>query len=338
MENSILYSGEKERIAYLDLLRVISAFLVIFLHAAAVFCVHGYPTRSWHLIAFCQMVSRIGVPLFIMVSGALFLNPQKNITFENLFKKYIPRLGLVFVFWWVVYEFVDFWLKGTPLSLSGFLDPKVHLWFLPMLIGLYLLVPILRVLVQNQRLTEYFLSVWVIITLLNDIPMSSHLLDWSHFPVISNNVGYFVLGYYLTGVKYSERFFRTALGLAIICIIVDFGLIEWLTLQNGSATSKILATTSVFKILPSAIVFLIAKKYAGRVGKKTGMVIRYLQGDMLGVYLIHMLWLMLLRKMLIFHLTSSIISIPLMSVIGFALSIASIELLRRIPLIKKLVN
>jgi surface polysaccharide O-acyltransferase-like enzyme len=86
-----------------------------------------------------------------MISGAFFLDPNKNIQMKKLFQKYILRLIIAYIFWSFFYAVEVFILSNEVLSLTSLkmiiketITSHYHLEFLPMIIGLYLLVPILR--------------------------------------------------------------------------------------------------------------------------------------------------------------------------------------------------
>ena len=64
----------KERIIYFDYLRVLATMAVIFLHVAAQNWYNtDINTLNWHVFNIYDSIVRWGVPIFIMISGALFL-------------------------------------------------------------------------------------------------------------------------------------------------------------------------------------------------------------------------------------------------------------------------
>lgn len=132
------------RILYFDFLRVLATFAVILLHiSGSVFdpeaqCSLG---EYWFGIG-SNAATRWAVPCFVMLSGALFLNPQKEITLKKLYGKYVLRLLVIFLSWTLLYTFLFnpslFWIKGlSPVTphLSFVYNYPFHLWFIPMLIG-----------------------------------------------------------------------------------------------------------------------------------------------------------------------------------------------------------
>ena len=148
-----------ERVLYLDFLKGVSIPLVVVLHVAAVgLSETEINSFSWQVCNMFDSLTRFVVPIFVMVSGAIFLNKQKKVNVYNSIK----RLLIPLLFWSLAYSFV------VNVSHSDFIDWKwivdflklafiasTHTWFLYMLIGLYMLIPLLRSIVENKKTEEY---------------------------------------------------------------------------------------------------------------------------------------------------------------------------------------
>lgn len=90
------------------------------------------------------------VPCFVMVTGALLLDENREVSFDKLFNKYILRaLGALVVFS-MVFRIFDIIMDkesfGLKSILKGFYEIFTgtgwsHIWYLYLLIGLYLLLP-----------------------------------------------------------------------------------------------------------------------------------------------------------------------------------------------------
>jgi len=110
----------------------------------------------------------VGVPLFVMLTGALLLNPVKaDEPLRVFYKKRWDRLGIPFIFWALIYFVWTFDVRGKPFTLFNIGQGLVsgsysHLWYLYLLIGLYSVTPILRVLVKhlNRKLFTYLMILW----------------------------------------------------------------------------------------------------------------------------------------------------------------------------------
>ena len=82
------------RIVYFDLLRCLAILLVIVLHSVANIIVNPafYQLPSWYLCMTVDPFDRAAVPLFFMISGALFLNHSKSGRIWAFYRHNIPKL------------------------------------------------------------------------------------------------------------------------------------------------------------------------------------------------------------------------------------------------------
>lgn len=99
------------------------------------------------------------MPVFIMISGAIFLNPDFDLSWEKLFKKYLRRIVVSYLIWQLIYcGWYYFAKEGDLVTVAKFLIGSYdHLWHLPMIAGLYLVTPLLRPLARRRQLLEYYL-------------------------------------------------------------------------------------------------------------------------------------------------------------------------------------
>ena len=104
--------------------------------------------------------------------------------------------------------------------LRGFVDPtivSIQFWYVYMILGLYILSPILSRWVQNAPISEieYALWIWIIVSLLQFFNFHSILIDYLRY--FTGAIGYFLLGYYLT-IKKDDIFRNRNLGLLLFLI------------------------------------------------------------------------------------------------------------------------
>lgn len=159
----------ESRITYLDILRLVSICAIVLLHVAGSFWyVLEVDTFDWMVTNFYDCATRWGVPVFVMISGALFLDPNRPQPLRKLWAKNILHLCVIILFWGLVNAL----LYKLPSSLSfasalavvkEIVFGPVHFWFLFMLLGLYILVPIIRCITANKQAMEYFLVIGLIV-------------------------------------------------------------------------------------------------------------------------------------------------------------------------------
>ena len=160
----------KERGVFLEWLRVIACFMVMAIHAAENFYLGGeapnvtfIATRSdafWVTVTEC--ICRVCVPLFVMTSSYL-LFPISRSTGEFL-KRRLARVFAPFAVWAVAYVIAS---GGNLWKFAfNFPDEGGHLWFVPMLMGLYLVMPLLSPWAEKvgKRELQGWLLLWLFTT------------------------------------------------------------------------------------------------------------------------------------------------------------------------------
>lgn len=134
------------RLSYIDILKVFAAFLIVLLHVSALYVdLNGAPVGELHYLI--NIISRVGLPLFIMVSGALLLRNQYRFNFQKRFF-YILK---IYAFWSAFYVLIDqlsLYFSGNalltlPEMAVHWIRGPFHFWYLAMLLGIYIFMPIL---------------------------------------------------------------------------------------------------------------------------------------------------------------------------------------------------
>ncbi|MCE5197311.1 MAG: acyltransferase family protein [Negativicutes bacterium] len=354
---------KQERVIFADLLRITATFAVMLLHIAA----GHWDTASvfsaeWHVMNFYNSAVRFCVPIFIMVSGMFFLDPERNLTYRKIYLKYILRIAVAFLFWSAAYAATPLilqWSRHLPIDRSmlkqaiiSFLTGHYHLWFLYMIAGLYAVTPFLRKIVRHdQTMTQYFLllsflfaSVVPLITRRSGPPLKSifnTILSYADFKFVLGNVGYFVAGHYLAQYALSrrKRLFLYALG--GFGFLATFLLTQFLSEQAGFGDLTFYQYNSPTVVLQSIAVFVffqsvfLNRNYA----PKLLPIISVLSSCSFGMYLVHPFILAFFSRMDIFScLNNPFIAIPLLARLVFVCSFLVSWLLRRIPKISSYIT
>ena len=186
----------KKRILYFDALKILSGIAVVIIHVISQYWYNlGVSTTNFKLLTFFDSLCRFCVPIYFMISGALFLNEEKDITIKDIFKKYILKIFIVYIFWNLCYGTLDIIiLKNQTLITDIFIDILINtilgkglfqLSFLVTIIGFYLCIPVLRLIAkkENKKILEYLILILFIFTSIN--PIIKQLFDISLFyPII----------------------------------------------------------------------------------------------------------------------------------------------------------
>lgn len=214
---------KKKRIFYFDALRTLAIISVIIIHVftrTAPFVFSEYaamPSLNWFIASFSDNFFRIGVDLFLMLSGALSLG--RNWDIKSFLGKRLPRIILPFIFWGLVLSCILMIIQFFAPSFIRVIDSFtlenivnfiisswkaqsifVPYWFFWMILGTYLIMPIFNkwLLHSDLKEAEYFLCLWLITCIFDKTLMTTFPVQLSYF---TGAIGFVVLGYYLRHTK-----------------------------------------------------------------------------------------------------------------------------------------
>ena len=108
-----------KRVIYFDILKAIAIIFVILIHVVSEhWDTLDVNSGSFVSLSLLDSVSRFCVPLYFMISGAIFLNEEKKITIKDILKKYIPRILLIFIFWNMAYTLIYYCVNDKVIDIS----------------------------------------------------------------------------------------------------------------------------------------------------------------------------------------------------------------------------
>lgn len=222
-----------------------------------------------------------------------------------------------------------------------------HLWYLPMIAGLYLVTPLLRPLARRRQLLEYYLLLallfaWLLPTGLDLIRLwpnapkhtadalaaLNRLLGKLALQTVMGFGGYYMAGYYVSQAHMSKRnlYFVQALGL--LGAGATIGLSGWLTAKAGHLRLTLYSYNSFFVLLESSALFLSLQTRKPRLWSEE--VLGELAGSVMGIYLLHPLLIYYWGKTPVWQLAASNSAwLPGLVILIFASSLAIVWLLRR---------
>ena len=283
------------------------------------------------------------VPAFVLISGAIFLSPHKHIDYYILFNKYVKRIVFALLIFGLPMTFAETFLNTNNLSLGSTIFTGItnwiyghswaHMWYLYMLIGLYLITPIIKPFLNQAKNKEVHIALIVMFIISSIIPtLINYNIPITSFLVISTPfIFIYMLGYYLQWrVDYKQKsrniiFSVTTLLICTISIIIR--ILSEISIHGYSDPACILMGASMFVLFKQLeIKSLIAEK---------------LSIYCFGVYLIHTVFINALYKILhitplnILGNTSPAITIPLFFMIFSIISFISVFILIKIPFFKK---
>lgn len=338
-----------ERNISLDLLRIFATFAVIILHTAKrAWYVADVASSGWSFVNFYDCAVRWAVPVFVMISGALMAD--REYTLKDLYGRKILRLVTCYIFWNLIYLMIWTMEGASDWLLSKVLiEGNYHLWFIPMIIGLYIALPIINKITADKKLTSYFLVISLIFSFI--LPQTvavlgkfddAHAANFSaaydnfHIFMFIGYSFYFVMGYFLVKTKLSQTVKAMLLIAGAVGLFATVFLTSVMSGRNGAADDMFMDYMTVNVMLMSVGVFVLFTMLPGGKGKEHKF-IRLLSRSSFGVYLVHEAFLIFMDKHMDFGVMtiSPLISVPLISLVVFVLSYAVSLALNSIPVVKK---
>ena len=293
------------RYDYLDILRILAAFGIVVIHLSPLQSLE-VSSAAWRAANALISPFRASVVLFFMISGALFLDPHREISTRRLFGKTLARMLTSFFFWSAVYALAHCILygKGKWTFLNQLLRGHYHMWYIFTAASLYLITPILRSVTASRRTTEYLLGVGFLLTFVCARVIGFvELLEPLHADVVASMrsfylqlnpyhslyfVFYFVLGHYLHAYPPERRLARLALPAFVLFSLITGTLCGWHSAVLGE-TSAYFGDLASLNVLGMAVsLFVAARAYVrDAMPERAKRGIRRLSEDTYGIYLVH---------------------------------------------------
>lgn len=237
----------KNRIVFLDWLRVAACFMVMCVHSTEPFYLGGEGTQVlnhtnavWSTLFDSAFRACIG--LFVITSSYLLFPLQKPV--GAFFKRRFQRVVVPFIVWAVILG-VIYGIKDANLGdefkpfVFNFNQYWGHFWFVYMILGLYLIMPLLSPWAErvSKRQERAFLLVWLFTTLFPFFRQaalafsgSSELwgeANWNEFGLfyyVSGFAGYMILGHYFK-VHVPQMSWKRTLAIAVPMWAVGYAIV-----------------------------------------------------------------------------------------------------------------
>jgi len=343
-----------KRLYHYDLVRIIAIFSVIVVHTSGSFYRALSPVTSfnWQVSNIYSTSGKFSICIFMMVSGMLFLNPKKSITIYDLFRKNILRIVTSFIFWAIAYALFGLYIKilmkgfSTGLLHEFFIDVvrgNYHMWFCYMIIGIYLIVPFIRLISSDENLMKYFLILSIIFV--STIPVLQLFPDVVSEPIsivvtqlrlnfVLGWVGIFILGYYLSYCNITKKTEIISYILGTLSLITTIVLNGLLSIRNGENYEGLYDLTNINILLTAVAVFIFFRLRVSKVefSERSKKLILLLSECSFGVYFIHVFLIIMFQQYALDKmLYNAAIAVPVLSAGIFIVSAIVIYIFRKIP-------
>lgn len=345
----------KNRVYYFSCLRAIACIGVVLLHTYFCAVLQWNPGKSESVMSMMVRNCMLwAVPCFIMVTGALLLNPEKAITLKDIYGRYIRRALWALVLFSFIFALFDFALDGT----MGFGKMLVnwavnlftggswlHMWYLYMLIGLYVLLPVFRAIVKNaddQTLKYTILVLFLFQSVLATIGffLQNKTIAF-YIPVSTVYPLYFFLGYAIHNDKIAISR-KSALSM-LICSAIGLLAVTYVGVQYSNQMLVQMSSSYAFilVVFQSVGIFALLKTQEEKAAADTKLnkVLYSIDACSFGIYLMHVLVIYTIYRALLINPygTGSFFVLLLIAVIALGISWAVTWLLKHVPWIKTII-
>ena len=337
----------EKKIIYLSKIRSLASLAIVILHTFTMYhivdannmtSVEEYMTR---LVPFLMMWA---VPCFVMVSGALLLDSNKNIGIKKIFSKYILRIILILIIFTLLFFYIDILMTSQTINVGEYISTWfkkfisgkswAHMWYLYMLIGIYLMLPLYRIIAKHATkailiyigvVIIFFISVIEPLENIIDIPIEFYIFISSIFPV------YLFVGYMIHNnmLKFNTLVSSLLVIISIICIVL-------LTLLNNNTVNDLLGNYSFIPVISLSVgIYSLLHNNNSKLTKLWLFIDKY----SFSIYLTHLIYLRILIRLIDWNpleYGSFWMLIPV-SIGVFILSLLTSMILKLIPGLKKII-
>ena len=296
----------------IDLIRVVACFLVMQTHAGEIYYIedNGDLIRNEKNIwpGIFNSLARVCVPLFVMISGYLLL-PMKT-DYSTFLKKRFTRVSFPFIAFCIFYD-IYYYIRGVIDVKTMLINiPKIfinygselgHLWFMYMIMGVYLLIPIFSPWIKSAKKEHFYF--YFVIWLISSFSCYIHLafpqiwgeVYWNNNTVVQGFIGdfgYAVLGAFIKLHLKEKNLY--ILGIILYLIGSGFTMFGFLYKREEATTCEEIEVTwkfdSINVVIATFGVFLLLRKVECK-NEKVVKIFNDIALKSYGMYLIHIFFL-----------------------------------------------
>ncbi len=376
MKNKLTINHE---LSWVDYIRVAACLLVVLAHCCDPF-VSSSSSEAFMAGSIWGTFYRPAVPLFIMISGVLLL--PTNLRIGEFYSRRLKRILKPFIFWSIVspllfYAFAHAFdvlnpafnpehhtltamLNNLWLWIFSFNFSTIPYWYIYMMIGVYLIIPIISSWVKEatKKELELVLKIWFFTTFIQYIeiilPSLGYTGNYGHFGIygdcswntfsvfhyLSGFLGYALLGHYLKKYPRTWSMTKTVTLCAVMWVVgyaISFGGFHFVKINfpdNFNMLEIPWMYTSFNVVLMTLPFFLLIQ----RLNPKPRKLITLISDYSFGIFLAHFIVVHLSYEFVIRYISiPPFLQLFVAFVIGFVLTTLLVAMLRKIPFIRRFV-
>lgn len=349
---------ENKKITWIQNLRALACVLIVLLHVIDGWLkpngiqLEQFSIRWWLDNVIIQICVRVGVPIFIMITGALLLNPEKNLELKKVIK-YITRMILILLTFGFAFCLIEGFLTdklSNPIKTLG--ESFLHvlenkswgiMWYIYMLIGLYVLTPALKIILKELDEKNLMFLIGVLFFTSSVIPTLNYTFNINLTDFYLGNaiyIFYYLIGYVIAYKK--ELIVKATKHYIYIYIYGAIGLIGYMMLlvfKNNFYDYSLINNNNIcFIAMWSMFIFYLFSNNTIKI--KENKTINIIAKYSFGIYLVHTFWLNIINKG--FKIFPDVMPVFIGEfifwIIAVSLSLISCIILYRLPILKKILK
>lgn len=336
----------KARDNSLDWIRLLSCVCVICIHVSNVYSRnYGHIDEvSYVFSIITNTVTRVSVPLFFMISGVLLIPQKVN---GEKHKKRLCRYSAALVVWSLCYYLFDHFYMGPDYEAyefeikDMFYQPVAkHLWFLFAILTVYLILPVIQIVCRkvDETLAKKLICIWLA-GMLGITFLDMHEMK-IRYPIVGLGstyyIGYFFAGHFIYKILDKQKIpFRYVLPGIVGGFMITAGFTLWDTERFHVYIENYFRYRSVFIAISAIGVFIFCLEKLKEI--PMNHFLKMATNCSFGIYLIHVFFLkIILTETSLFH-CSSLIGIPVITLLTFMISYVFVYELKKLPWIRQVV-
>ena len=331
------------RCIWIDIIKIIACFCVIINHNGGFLLEYAGYTKSTVLFySICFSICKIGVPLFLMITGYLLLKQEQS------YKKSLKRIYRIFIPLLFVSLLIYIKKNGFNISfifIEEFINNPIIIpyWYLYMLIGLYLILPFVQKMIKNFKNKDFKCLILICLIIPGVFPIlkvlgNINFSDKFFISLIPYSIGYMVAGLYLSQIPLKKKIRNISIITFILPTTITILYMYISYIVKGEISYSLDSWYYITTSLPALSIFYIIRYYFDRI--KSNKLIEEISLVTFGIYLFHPL---INYKLYCLSVIKNIFSynpyigVILLEIICFCICGIITYLLRKIPIIKKFI-
>ena len=334
---------------YLDFVRCLATLAIVFSHCG------GGGSETAEIVI--HMFVHWSIPLFVMITGSLFLDKKSELTEKKILTKTLPRILAVIALWGLFYNIIsltfingfslDVIKKALIMVICGDTTFCYQFWYLYFIVGVYLILPVVKPWIDKEmntpEPTAEVKSVFAVMLVFSVvIPTVKEFFGWDFvdwygaFAFFGKGLFYVFCGAWLSKWLLPKLY-------RMILLIVVIG--QWIWMFYYVATGeydkvwKVWYDNSVYAFCFAALLFDTAHRIDfDKWGEKAATVLEKLSSYSFGVYILHPMVIWGLTKVPFMNNWSNpVLNSFAVVAVSTSVCLAVTAILKKIPLLKNIV-